>query len=166
MKKLNRKNIRQIIISEVVEFLESSFYDESNSDILIDEKLERCVNMSSLIEDFCMFCKKNLNIKQPINIEIVENRENAGIKTTAFYNPDNHIIKVYGKNRAVVDVCRSIAHEMTHMAQMIEGRIKFPVQDTGGQIEDEANARAGELIKLFAKSRPKRSKIYESLRKR
>ena len=45
----------------------------------------------------------------------------------------------------------------------IENRIKFPVQDAGGDIEDEANAKAGEMIKIFAKSKPERKRIYESL---
>ena len=37
------------------------------------------------------------------------------------------------------------------------------IQDAGGEIEDEANAKAGELIKLFAKSIPQRRAIYERL---
>ena len=52
------------------------------------------------------------------------------------------------------------------MSQMLEGRLDFPVQDVGGDIENEANARAGELIKAYAKSSPARKRIYESIRKR
>ena len=42
------------------------------------------------------------------------------------------------------------------------GMLVGDIQDAGGSIEDEANARAGELIKLYAKSHPKRKRIYES----
>jgi hypothetical protein len=57
---------------------------------------------------------------------------------------------------------RSIAHEMTHMMQDQTGLINGPIRDAGGFHEDQANSRAGELIKLFAKSSPERKKIYES----
>ena len=35
------------------------------------------------------------------------------------------------------------------------------IRDAGGFHEDQANAKAGELIKLFAKSSPERKMIYE-----
>ena len=49
--------------------------------------------------------------------------------------PNTHRIVIYGKDRAVVDICRSIAHEMTHMQQMVEDRLSFPVQDAGGELK-------------------------------
>ena len=72
------------------------------------------------------------------------------------------MLKVYGRNRALADVLRSIAHELTHMMQDETGLIQGPVQDAGGFHEDQANARAGEIIKLFAKSTPERKRIYEA----
>ena len=72
------------------------------------------------------------------------------------------IFIVFGKNRALVDVLRSVAHEMTHMMQDETGLITGPVQDAGGFHEDQANSKAGEIIKLFAKSTPVRKRIYES----
>ena len=41
-----------------------------------------------------------------------------------------------------------------------------PIRDAGGFHEDQANAKAGELIKLFAKSRPGRRAIYESKKRK
>ena len=61
---------------------------------------------------------------------------------------------------------RSVAHEMTHMMQDEQGLITGPIQDAGGFHEDQANAKAGELIKLFAKSDPRRKAIYEGIKKR
>ena len=136
------------------------------SKLIIDKSLKRCLNHQNIIADFCIFCAKDLSIKGKLIIEVVSAREKNGISTTAFYDPGNHLIRVYGKNRAVVDICRSIAHEMTHMSQMLAGRINFPVQDVGGNIENEANARAGELIKAYALSSPHRKRIYESIRKK
>lgn len=136
------------------------------SKLTIDRNLKRCVKHQNILADFSRFCAKELGINESLLLEIVGSRGNNGITTTAFYDPTSHLIRIYGKNRAIVDICRSIGHEMTHMSQMIEGRLKFPVQDVGGEIENEANARAGELIKAYAKSSPKRKKIYESLKRK
>ena len=52
---------------------------------------------------------------------------------------------------------------MVHCSQDEKGELVGVIRDAGGEIEDEANARAGELIKLFAKSNPQRKSIYESI---
>jgi len=46
---------------------------------------------------------------------------------------------------------RSIAHEMVHHKQFEQGRLKVQPPDIGGEIEDEANAKAGQYIKMFSK---------------
>ena len=69
--------------------------------------------------------------------------------------------RVYAKNRALVDVMRSVAHEMTHMMQDDQGLIKGHVQDIGGFHENQANSAAGALIKMFAKTTPGGRRIYE-----
>ena len=95
---------------------------------------------------------------------MVADRPKHGIATTAAYEVNNNVCRIYGKNRALVDICRSIAHEMTHMMQDEMGLLTGHIQDAGGFHEDQANARAGELIKRFAKSKEDRKAIYESRR--
>jgi hypothetical protein len=54
---------------------------------------------------------------------------------------------------------RSVAHELVHHKQFEEGRLDGPQPpDIGGEIEDEANAKAGQYIKMYAKIDPN---IYE-----
>jgi len=84
-----------------------------------------------------------------VSVKIVEDKVKNGIKTTAYYDPERHLVCVLGKGRHVLDICRSIAHEMTHMMQHERGLIKGPVKDIGGFHEDQANARAGEIVKKF-----------------
>ena len=52
----------------------------------------------------------------------------------------------------MIDYCRTIAHELTHMKQDVDGRIQGLQQEIGGQIEDEANYMAGRLVKHFIKN--------------
>jgi len=115
-----------------------------------------------LMSDFINYCADNLPIDGGFEIFVVSDRDDHDIATTAAYHRGKNLIKVYGKNRALVDVLRSIAHEMTHMKQDEAGELVGIIQDAGGEIEDEANAKAGELIKRFAKSASGRRRIYES----
>jgi hypothetical protein len=104
------------------------------------------------LSDFVKFVKNELNLKDLPTISIQNHRE--GLKTTANYDytKENKIIKVCSKNRALVDVMRSLAHELVHHKQWEDGRLNGPKPpDIGGDIEDEANAKAGQYIKMFSK---------------
>ena len=130
--------------------------------LYVDKNLNITPDKVNIISEFCAFCADNLPINGEFKIFVVADRPSHGISTTAAYEVDNNVCRVYGKNRALVDICRSIAHEMTHMMQDEMGLLTGHIQDAGGFHEDQANARAGELIKRFAKSRKDRKGIYES----
>jgi len=104
------------------------------------------------LSDFVKFIKKELKLKDVPTISIQNNRD--GLKTTANYDytKENKIVKVCSKNRALVDVMRSLAHELVHHKQWEDGRLNGPKPpDIGGEIEDEANAKAGQFIKMYSK---------------
>lgn len=111
---------------------------------LDDDKKEK-------LNSFVKFVKEQLELKTVPTISIQNHRN--GLKTTANYDytKENKVVKVCMKNRALVDVMRSIAHELVHHKQFEQGRLKTPPPDVGGEIEDEANAKAGQFIKMFAK---------------
>ena len=99
-----------------------------------------------------LFAKKQLELKTIPTIKIQNDRE--GLKTTANYDytKENKIIKVCAMNRALVDVCRSIAHELVHHKQREEGK---PADGRDGSpVENEANAMAGTLMRKFRYVRP------------
>lgn len=106
-----------------------------------------------LIADFIDRCNNELSIDEECdyNIYFVDNRKKHGIKTTAFYDPRDNTIKIYAKGRMIIDCLRSLAHEMTHMMQQEKGLITGPVKDEGGFHEDQANAKAGLIVKRFIK---------------
>ena len=103
------------------------------------------------LDSFVKFVKKELELKTVPTIKVQNNRD--GLKTTANYDytKENKIIKVCAKNRALVDVLRSIAHELVHHKQFEQGRLDVKPPDIGGEIEDEANAKAGQYIKMYSK---------------
>ena len=137
-----------------------------NRKVYIQKELGHTPEKMKLLSEFCLFCAKVIPIQEDFSIWIVSDREKCGISTTAAYVPGRKMVLVYGKGRSLVDVCRSIAHEMVHMAQDEKGQIQGEVQDIGGFHENQANAGAGALIKAFAQSQPQGRMIYESRKKR
>lgn len=103
------------------------------------------------LNNFVKFAKEFLGLKNTPKIVIQNGRKD--LKTTANYDYTNSekVIKINGKNRMLVDVMRSIAHELVHHRQFEQGKLSVRPPDIGGEIEDEANAVAGQIIKLFAK---------------
>ena len=113
----------------------------------IDKDLNYNPEQMKLAGEFILFCADSLPIEGDFEVHLVNSRDPHGISTTALYEVGNNCCKVYCKKRALADVLR-----------LING----PIRDAGGFHEDQANSRAGELIKLFAKSKPDRKAIYES----
>jgi hypothetical protein len=111
------------------------------------------------VADFVNFAKKKLGIEDDIKVALAFERT-PDLVTTAYYDVANNMLKVYSKDRAIIDVCRSIAHELVHHKQNLEGRITDSKTDgeDGSPIENEANAVAGVIIRKWGKLHPE---IYE-----
>ena len=99
------------------------------------------------INDFVQFASRKLGLRNAPNVVVVPSRENG--MTTACYSPSDGSVKVLGGNRATFDVCRSIAHELVHQMQDESGDELDG--ETGSPCEDEANALAGRLIRMYGR---------------
>lgn len=77
-------------------------------------------------------------------------------KTQSFgkYTNEDNSIRVVIRNRHPLDVMRTLAHELTHYRQDMEGRIEPDSGQTGSPIENEANAMAGRIMRRFGRSHP------------
>ncbi len=113
----------------------------------------------NLVKKFAKFCQKKLGIKKLPKIRLTQSRDE--VKTTGGYKRGIEII-IYTKGRHLVDICRSLGHELKHHKQLEDGEFGLhdKIQDVGGKYEDEANATAGQLIKQFAYAG--NMNIYES----
>ena len=108
--------------------------------IKINPGLEHVTDRSDLLRDFVIFVCRDLHC-MPCDIDIVNGRDGSGLKTTAQYDPNNHHVMVNAKNRHFGDVLRSIAHELVHHKQNVNGEFSGPVQDVGGDIERAQDVR-------------------------
>lgn len=107
------------------------------------------------IADFVNFAKDFLDINDDIKVELAFERT-PDLTTTAYYNYVDKKLKVYVKDRAIIDVMRSVGHELCHHKQNLEDRLLNGEKDgaDGSDIENEANAVAGVIIRKWGKKHP------------
>lgn len=131
---------------------------QNNIKQLLREQIEM-MPKKVIVEKFLDFVKDNLGLTKPYKLTLTVNKD--GIRTTAVYNHVENTVTVYVKNRALVDVLRSIAHELVHHLQNQRGELDGTKNegDDGSIWENEANASAGKLIRIFGRQNPE---IYES----
>ena len=112
----------------------------------IDEDSQR------LIAKYVKYAVEQLGLDDtPITIRLLGPNPNEPI-TTGAYSPKDKTVSSIAGGRHLVDYCRTIAHELTHMKQDINGELEEPYAEIGGPIEDDANAQAGRITKHFVKN--------------
>lgn len=108
--------------------------------------------------DYIDYLQKQYPLKKDVTIIFRGNR--TGNMTTGVRN-DNSEISVLSKGRMNRDILRTLTHEWIHEYQRTILK-RERGEDIGGQNEDEANAKSGELIKKFEKTHPDdESKMYD-----
>ena len=117
-----------------------------------------------IIGEFIKFATERLGLESlPNKIQLIKN-ENfpKAVKSFGGYNPETDSIFIYaGNNRNIVDILRTLAHELVHLKQRKDGRIGgIKDGDTGSDIENEANAAAGILLRDYGR---RNANIYESI---
>lgn len=105
----------------------------------------------SLISKFIKFSAKELSLKQlPSGITVSYDTDKAkNNKSMGHFNPENSKVWLYVKDRTPADYLRTLAHELVHRKQAEDNRLDADSGKTGSDIEDEANAEAGVLLRKF-----------------
>lgn len=107
------------------------------------------------VSDFVNFTKDLLGIDDDVKVELAFEKT-PDLRTTAYYHNSDHRVKVYVKDRAKIDIMRSIAHELVHHKQNMDGRLTDPEKDgaDGSPIENEANSLAGIIMRKWGRMHP------------
>ena len=110
-----------------------------------------------LIKDFINLLQQQVSLQKDVYINFDGQRD--GQMTTGVRRP-GHRIHVLTKDRLLIDVLRTLAHEWTHEYQHQKMGLKDTqkVQDIGGPEENMANVLSGIFVKKFAKNFPKHLK--------
>lgn len=150
--------------SDMYEYILDSFYSklpERLSELGLDNYDEsptiKKLN-ESIIDDFIEFGRGELSLGDDFRVNLTSNGDD--IETLASYDMIDGEINVLTKGRAIPDIIRSIAHEMVHHKQNSRGDLRGNPEEgeDGSPWEDEANSKAGVLVRKFGKINPE---IYD-----
>jgi hypothetical protein len=109
-------------------------------------------NRLKVLKDFIGFCKVELNIQTLPKISLLNDKSFVQQnRSFGEYNPQTNAIKVVALNRNLADICRSLAHELCHHRQNELDMIYNEAGETGTDIENDANAMAGIIMRDFGK---------------
>ena len=123
---------------------------------LLNEEFLSTKDKNKVIAHFINYCDKFLNLGGKVPKITVTYEVGLAKKNKSFggYDTINGNIAVVGTNRNLADVLRSLAHELVHHKQKLEGRIKNDSGETGSEIENEANSTAGIIMRDYGKLNP------------
>ncbi len=108
-----------------------------------------------LIKDFIKYCKRELGIQSLPHIKFIADKGWVSERHSfGEYNVGENTAYIYYTNRNTADVFRSLAHELTHHRQKELNMIQQNSGDTGTDIENEANAMAGIIMREYGKLNP------------
>jgi len=110
-----------------------------------------------ILRDFIRFCVKELKIEQMPRVRLRKDPQWSQVhKTFGRYNDDANTLEVAWGQRHIMDVLRTVAHELTHKHQHErEGeQMGADAGETGSPYENEANARAGVLMRDYGRLHP------------
>jgi hypothetical protein len=102
------------------------------------------------VAKFVDWTAERLNLKQVPTVELSMDTEEAqGNHHTGGHVPGEGSVWVYAKNRNLVDILRTVFHELVHVRQHEIGMIKPGDSYPGSPIESMADMLAGKYIKIY-----------------
>lgn len=104
-----------------------------------------------VIHDFLKFVARKLKLRDDFTIEFSYDTDAAQDEHhTGAYNFKKNHIWVYSANRNLVDILRTLCHELVHAKQDQLGKLHHH-DAPGSPHEQEADQIAGYLMKLYVK---------------
>ena len=116
-------------------------------------ELIKSKNPSKDVVNFLRFACHELKITSLPKINFISDPiQNEHSNSFAAFSPDENKIYLYIKDRHILDIFRSLAHEMVHYKQSLSNDDLDG--STGSPHEDEANSVAGQIMRKFNKKHP------------
>lgn len=107
-----------------------------------------------MLETFLPLVIKELDLTELPEIKLVDKIENSTQPTFGRYSNENKDIVLAILNRHPLDTLRTLAHELVHYKQDLDGEIGPHSGETGSPQENEAHELAGIIMRKFNKSNP------------
>jgi hypothetical protein len=108
--------------------------------------------LHAALSDFLPLAMKLLKIDKVPKITLEKTIGSTNQPTFGVFTGNKIRLGVEGRHPA--DVCRTLAHELVHYKQKINGQLKPNSGDTGSSEENQANSQAGIIMREFNKEFP------------
>jgi hypothetical protein len=116
-----------------------------------------------ILRDFIDFCFEELKLQSMPVVKLRKDPEwSVRNRTFGRYIDDNDLLEVAWGQRHIMDVLRTVAHELTHRHQHERESVPVDAGETGSSYENEANARAGVLMRDYAQQHPEYFAVGET----
>ena len=121
----------------------------------LDENEHEDYNDNPIVQKFIAWTAKKLHLEKTPKIEFSYDSDEA----REGHHTGRHVqgtgeVWVYVANRNMVDILRTVFHELTHVRQGELGMIKPGDSYPGSPIEAEADMMAGKYLKIWGKMHP------------
>ena len=115
----------------------------------LDESDVEC-DLEQEVEKFVDWAAKKLNLQTTPKIELsMDTDEAQNNHHTGSHTVGDAKVWVYAKNRNLVDILRTVFHELVHVRQGELDMIKPGSSYPGSPIESQADQLAGKYIKIY-----------------
>ena len=116
-----------------------------------------------ILQDFIDFCSKELALESMPIVKLRRDPQWSVVnRTFGRYIDDHNLLEVAWGQRHIMDVLRTVAHELTHRHQHERESVPGNAGETGSPYENEANARAGVLMRDYAQQHPEYFAVDET----
>lgn len=120
--------------------------------------IERESTLIDAIRDFLPIAVDFLKLEKLPKIDFEKNIESKHDQPTFgvyHHSTDVKIIKLDIEERHPIDIIRTLAHELVHYKQDLDGRLDKTSWKTGSPTENEAHEKSGIMMREFDKKYPK-----------
>lgn len=120
----------------------------------ITEEVSSNIDFMDMMSKFLPICMKELGLKQLPKFKLVKYVNDQDQPTFGRFENDKLLITLGLASRHPLDVLRTLAHELVHFKQLLDGEINNDSGNTGSPQENEANAVAGVIMRHWNKAHP------------
>lgn len=116
--------------------------------------VENKLNLNDAVQDFLPIAKKFLKLDSLPDIRFSKDVISKHDQPTfgCYHHSEKHKeIELDIEERHPIDIIRTLAHELVHYKQDLEGRLDHNSWKTGSPTENEAHEKAGQMMRIFDK---------------
>jgi hypothetical protein len=116
-------------------------------------KSNEFINDKDHVESFINWVCDKLQITMDMpNITYSSEKESETQNRTGWYNAETNDLWVYTGHRNLVDILRTVAHELSHHKQKLDGNTGSNTNIA--ELESQSDMAAGMLMKLWIRKHP------------